>query len=55
MKKGDLVEWNYGKYRLRGVILEGTKWGIGWKIYFPSSNKTKVIEASALRKLQETL
>ena len=55
MKQGDLVEWNYGGHRKRGVILEGTKWGFGWKIYFPSSNKTKVIEASALRKLQEIL
>ena len=52
MKPGDLVEWNYGENRIRGVVLK--KSGIfGWEVYFSKINKINHMESSALRKLQE--
>ena len=52
MKPGDLVEWNYGKHRLTGVILKKSGY-FGWEVYFSKINKINHMEASALRKLQE--
>ena len=52
MKPGDLVEWNYGAWRLKGILIKKSG-HFGWEVYFPSDNSVKHMEASALRKLQE--
>ena len=53
MQPGDLIEWNYGENRLRGVVLKKSGY-FGWEVYFSKINKINHMEASALRKLQET-
>ena len=53
VKKGDLVEWNYGKHRLTGVLLKKSG-HFGWEVYFPKINKVNHMEASALRKIQKS-
>ena len=54
MKPGDLVEWNYGKYMLRGIIIKKSG-RFGWEVYFSKTNKINHMEASSLKKIQETL
>ena len=50
MEPGDLVEWNYGKYRLSGIIVKKSDY-FGWDVSFPKMN----IELScvSLRKIQQ--
>ena len=52
MKPGDLIEWNYGKYRQIGVLIKKSG-HFGWVVHFPKDNKLNRMEASSLRKLQE--
>ena len=53
MKPGDLVEWNYGKYRQIGVIIKKSG-HFGWEVYFSKTNKINHMEASSLKKIQES-
>lgn len=53
VKKGDLVEWNYGKYRQVGVLIKKSG-RFGWVVYFSKGNKINHMEASSLRKIQES-
>ena len=54
MKPGDLVEWNYGIYSQKGIVIE--KSFFGWAIYFPKSrNKNKInhLPEKTLKKIQQ--
>ena len=54
MKPGDLVEYNWGGHRKRGMIIKKSSF-FGWIIYFPTSrNKIDHLNEKALKKLQET-
>lgn len=52
MKPGDLVEWNYGKYRLSGIIVKKSDY-FGWDVYFPKINTTNQLSRGSLRKIQQ--
>jgi len=52
MKPGDLVEWNYGKYRLSGIIVKKSDY-FGWDVYFPKINTTNQLSGASLRKIQQ--
>jgi len=52
MKPGDLVEWNYGKYRLSGIIVKKSDY-FGWDVYFPKINMTNQLSSESLRKIQQ--
>ena len=52
MKPGDLIEWNYGKYRQVGILIKKSG-RFGWVVYFPKGSKINHMEASSLRKIQE--
>jgi hypothetical protein len=54
MKPGDLVEWNHGNYRKRGIVIRKSQF-FGWMIYFPTHKKSKFdhLGESALRKIQQ--
>jgi hypothetical protein len=51
MKAGDLVEWNYGKYQLSGIIVKKSDY-FGWDVYFPKLNKINQLSHQSLRKIQ---
>ena len=54
MKKGDLVEWNYGNGAQKGIVIE--KSFFGWAIYFPTrrhTNKIDHLPEKQLRKIQQ--
>ena len=52
MKPGDLVQWNYGAWRLKGILIK--KSGLfGWEVYFSKNNSISTMETSALRKVQQ--
>ena len=53
MKAGDLVEWNYGKYQLSGIIVKKSDY-FGWDVYFPKINMTNQLSGTSLRKIQQT-
>lgn len=52
MKAGDLVEWNYGKYQLSGIIVKKSDY-FGWDVYFPKLNKINQLSHQSLRKIQQ--
>ena len=52
MKIGDLVEWNYGKYMQRGIIIKKSG-HFGWVVHFPKNNKINHMSESSLKKIQE--
>jgi len=52
MKTGDLIEWNYGKYRQVGILIKKSG-RFGWVVYFPKGSKINHMEESSLRKIQE--
>ena len=52
MKPGDLVQWNYGAWRLKGILIKKSG-RFGWEVYFSKNNSISSMETSALRKLQE--
>ena len=52
MKPGDLVEWNYGKYRLSGIIVKKSDY-FRWDVYFPKINTTNQLSCGSLRKIQQ--
>ena len=52
MKPGDLVEYNWGGRRKRGIVIE--KSFFGWAIYFPKSHsKIKHLPEKALTRIQQ--
>jgi hypothetical protein len=52
MEPGDLVEWNYGKYRLSGIIVKKSDY-FGWDVYIPKINKINQLSSESLRKIQQ--
>ena len=53
MKPGDLVEWNWGGCRKRGMVIKKSNF-FGWVIYFPTRrNKIDHLSEKALRKIQQ--
>ena len=53
MKPGDLVEWNHGIYRRKGIIIRKSSF-FGWVIYFPTRrNKIDHLNEGALKKIQQ--
>ena len=52
MKQGDLVEYNWGGRRKRGIVIE--KSFFGWAIYFPKSHsKIKHLPEKSLTRIQQ--
>ena len=50
MKPGDLVEYNWGGRRKRGIVIK--KSFFGWAIYFPTRrNKIDHLPEKALKKI----
>ena len=55
MKPGDLVEWNRGDHRKRGIVIKKSSF-YGWVIYFPTRQHGRQIDhlsESALKKVQQ--
>ena len=53
MKPGDLVEWNWGGCRKRGMVIKKSNF-FGWVIYFPTRrNKIDHLNEKALTKIQQ--
>ena len=52
MKPGDLIEWNWGDHRKRGMVIRKSSL-YGWVVYFSKTNRYENLSASSLRKLQE--
>ena len=56
MKPGDLVEWNWGVCRKRGMVIKKSNF-FGWAIYFPTGrNKIDHLDhlnEKDLRKIQQ--
>ena len=52
MKPGDLVEWNYGAWNLKGILIKKT--GVfRWEVYFSKINKVSQLPTSELIKMQQ--
>ena len=47
MKPGDLVEWNYGEWSLKGILVKKTG-ASRWEVYFSKINRVSQLPAIEL-------